>query len=324
MIKSTLFLFTCLIITISQSQTVQSTCVAHDSIKVLYQTDADRLTVKNIFATNSTYKDSIVIQEELSERILNALIAIYNVPNIPERDEVIDDFDLHTQIIPSLKFFFVKADPNEIWIQNIQNDIIPTGNNKIDSLSNVFGLSIDSYNSFGNSEIYHSVTFKSNSNLNLKPLSVLFTTVSGVFSSDLKNDVATGVFDSIGVSLTPNYVELIYSHGWGDCPSGCMYRKFYNFKVYNDCSVEFVGTSQLSVADEKNTEIVSVYPNPVVNDLYIINVNENMNYQIVNLLGDEVSKGQISSSNSINTTELDSGVYFIKIGENKAIKFIKN
>lgn len=122
-----------------------------------------------------------------------------------------------------------------------------------------------------------------------------------MFSSDLKNVLATGVFDSIGVSLTPDYVELIYSHGWGDCPSGCIYRKFYNFKVYNDCSVECTRTFQLSVADEKQHSLISVFPNPATNS---IKINEDSKYEILNVFGNRVKNGIVSIENLIDISEL--------------------
>jgi len=321
MIKTIFFLFISLCISkIGQSQIVQSSCLAHDSIIANYRTDADRLAVINVFEINSTYKDSVIIHEELSTRILNALISVYNVTNIPERDEVIDSFDIKTNVDPSLQFFSVKADSNELWMGNVRNGILPSGNSIVDSLMNAYNLSLDNYYTFGSA---HRVRFKSDANLNVKPLAMKFLNVSGVFTSNITSN---GFMDGndIEVSLYSDYVKLIYAHGYGDCFSGCFYKDFYIFKVYNDCSVEFVGTSQLSLADEKPFSSVSIFPSPVTHSLQISNNNEESEYEIINLLGKIVKNGVVLKQNSIDVSELNSGIYFIKISKNKAIKFIKN
>lgn len=308
---------------IGQSQIVQSSCVAHDSIKVLYQTDADRLAVRNIIATNSSYIDSVIIQVDLSERILNAMLAVYNATGIAERDTVIDEFNIHTYINPSLNLFTVKADSIELWMQNIKNNISPTGNNTVDNLVNTYGLSVNGYYSYGNPS-HHIVNFQSLSNLNIIPLTGLFETVNGVSYSNVSHYPGDG--NDINASLHPNYVELIYKHGYGDCLSGCIFNDFYIFKVYTDCSVEFVSKSNVGIKGNEFLDYtsISIYPNPVNNELYITNASENSNYVIVNLLGVEVKKGRLPSNNSVNTTGLNSGVYFIKIGNSKSIKFIRN
>ncbi len=33
----------------------------------------------------------------------------------------------------------------------------------------------------------------------------------------------------INDSIYSTHVELTYSYGWGDCPSGCMWRRYWKF-----------------------------------------------------------------------------------------------
>ena len=80
--------------------------------------------------------------------------------------------------------------------------------------------------------------------------------------------------NDIEVSLHSNFVKLIYKHGSGDCPSGCIYNDFFIFKVYNNCSVEFVGTSQLSLTDKESYPSISIFPNPVTSSFQISNVSK--------------------------------------------------
>lgn len=72
-----------------------------------------------------------------------------------------------------------------------------------------------------------------------------------------------------------------------------------------------------------NNKIV-VYPNPTMSSITFQTENnlENEKISIVNLSGQVVSKKQISSSNSIDLSELQTGVYLIQF-ENKTINSFK-
>jgi len=42
-------------------------------------------------------------------------------------------------------------------------------------------------------------------------------------------------------SYTSDEITLLYSVGWGDCPSGCYYRHYWEFTIdEEDCAVTFV------------------------------------------------------------------------------------
>jgi len=70
---------------------------------------------------------------------------------------------------------------------------------------------------------------------------------------------------------------------------------------------------------------ISIYPNPVKGDELFVKSNvANLEYTIVNMLGQEVAKG--SSANSINVRELKAGLYLVQFNINdnyETRKFIK-
>ena len=143
------------------TQIVASSCYAPDSIVELYQLDADYLTVTKFYDlsynedespygprpafapnSNSIYVPSfssdsisITIPKHLSDSILKALVAVYNATEIPERDTVIDLFEIHTRRDYSLNRFSV---PDSL----LQNGL-PSGNNILDSLALVYELYIE-------------------------------------------------------------------------------------------------------------------------------------------------------------------------------------
>lgn len=238
--KIVLFLSIFVGVKIVIGQTVFSSCIAPDSIVALYKDDADRLAIKKVFRVGSIYTDSIKIPKLWSDTVMNALIAVYNATTLPARDTVISIYDIHTFPNPVLNNISVFADSNLTWMNQLQNNIIPTGNLSVDSLINDFGLNLSSYLDWWNSFPYHTAVFQSDSNYNIPAMVNRFLTIPGVFYAESSNYYGDG--NDISDSIYSTFVELIYSYGWEDCPSGCINRRFWKFRVYYDCSVEYVGS----------------------------------------------------------------------------------
>ena len=85
-------------------------------------------------------------------------------------------------------------------------------------------------------------------------------------------------------------------------------------------------SSVLGMDESLYNNLVSFSPNPVTNILNV-NVNDNMinqKYSITDILGKLIVEGKLNeNSSSINVEYLSKGVYFLKVADNKAIKFIK-
>lgn len=77
---------------------------------------------------------------------------------------------------------------------------------------------------------------------------------------------------------------------------------------------------------EENSQLYSLYPNPNQGEfnLYSNSKNEHDDFVIVNMMGQVIQEGQLSSGiNSVNIQEVPSGIYFIKISGQETIKLIK-
>ncbi|SMO64809.1 Por secretion system C-terminal sorting domain-containing protein [Saccharicrinis carchari] len=66
-----------------------------------------------------------------------------------------------------------------------------------------------------------------------------------------------------------------------------------------------------------------VYPNPASNYISVSGVKENTIYQIINVLGKEVSNGSVSSDRKIDIRHLTDGIYLIKLKDRGVLRFIK-
>ncbi len=220
------------------AQLVPSSCDAPDSIKTKYQDDADRLTVRRTNRTMTTYKDSVLIFKPWSDTVLNALMAVYNATSLPARDTVVKMYDIHSRY-EDIKGVSVGADSSLNWMHQLKTGNLVTGNDTIDYLISKYHLHI--YDYYGSKyDRYHYVSFISDNNINGSPLIKLFKEVSTVYWAG-PAFVQIGDGNNIQDSVHTDFVELIYSYGYGDCLSGCICRTYWTFYVYPDCSVEYVG-----------------------------------------------------------------------------------
>ncbi|MEO6305145.1 MAG: T9SS type A sorting domain-containing protein [Bacteroidia bacterium] len=313
------------------SQIVVSNCNAPDSIINKYKNDADRLAIKRVFHINSSFKDSAEINKPIRNNYLNALIAVYNATALPARDTIVS-LHIHTSPAPSLNSIAIDADSNAIWMKNLRDNIIPTSNSIVNYLMTKYYLQKQSYYSW-QSNSYSTVIFKSDTSYNMDGLGLKFMTILGVNNAGSDAFALDGnrITDSIG----SNFTSLTYSYGWGDCPSGCGSRRFWNFKVYGDCSVEYTGSNgdALPVSafvgideSELETTKLKIYPNPLNGKLNIMFEDQpsTPSLFITNSLGQAVHVlSELNKSQELDLSFLSSGIYFLFLKENSITKIYK-
>jgi hypothetical protein len=111
--------------------------------------------------------------------------------------------------------------------------IIPTGYYSLDSIIDEYDLSIDYYGTYFNLFFWHVVVFKFPLNYNIPPLARAFETLPDVYFSEPESiggdgaDISEDPFIIIGED---SGINLFYSYGWGDCPSGCTGDRTWWFK----------------------------------------------------------------------------------------------
>jgi uncharacterized protein (TIGR02145 family) len=99
------------------------------------------------------------------------------------------------------------------------------------------------------------------------------------------------------------------------------------FDTRTGISVRWVKSSLLG-NETFNNQLFNIYPNPVKDSLTIdcVNINNiaNQSYNIIDALGKVILKGNLNEGdNSINVEHLSKGIYYLKVANNKASKFIK-
>ncbi|MBW6491630.1 MAG: T9SS type A sorting domain-containing protein [Lentimicrobium sp.] len=296
-------------------QIVPSSCNAPDSVILKYIDDADRLALYKIQRLNLPESDSIQILEIHSDSILNALIAVYNAGTIPESDTITRIYPIHTFPDYDLDVINIAANPNLAWMLQLKNRIIPTGHPEIDSLIATYQLTFRFYYDYPDHIQYDIASLRSPTNLNIAALAELFEEIPDVDYAEENRYMGDGM--NIYESIASDHIQLVYYYGWGDCPSGCTYRRYYKFKVYYDCSVEFCGSynnlySALG-SDEPNSKMVSIFPNPFEDLIRVNGFTEPFKYRIANIAGQIVSFGISDRKEIGNIAHLKPGLYFLSV-----------
>ncbi|WDF45729.1 T9SS type A sorting domain-containing protein [Chryseobacterium sp. KACC 21268] len=138
-------------------------------------------------------------------------------------------------------------------------------------------------------------------------LYVLLASVGKIVKVDLSatnptaTDVVTGIALSRGMAIKDNYLYI---------------SDFIGNKISK------LQLPTLAVNDFSKVNF-QAYPNPVSDFLQISGLTKAENYTIFNISGMQLSKGVINNNQKINTENLKSGLYLIKLENGQTIKFIK-
>lgn len=306
------------------AQIRKSNCNAPDSVRVKYQEDADRMALRRVYSDLSNYTDSATIPSHWSDTILNALMSVYNVDSIPARDTVFKMFNIHTFANPVLNSFYLAADSNLFWMQQIHKNVFPTGIDSFDNLMIKYKLGLLRYYPLPAFD-YHIVVFESKGNFNFEVISNLFDSLQGVLYANRYSVAGDG--NDIKAKMDSTFTDLVFSKGWGDCPSGCIQRRYWKFRAFKDCSVSYLGSygnllSTNSLNRIKNRHI-HISPNPFTTEINVLDVAAGFDYKLVNSLGQVVIKGATDTSKISGLEELKTGVYLLELRSQNAVMYQK-
>lgn len=323
-------LFVLLLFLFTNSQVVQSSCAAKGNVLKLYKNDADRLSIRRVNQLNTADKDSVRINKDISRDYLSALAAVYNATILPAADTVGRLLNIHAYN-PGLNSLVVLADSNLVWMTDLRENIFPTRDYELNQTINRYHLVKVFYSGLLQPSM---VVFKTDTNSNLAPLAKRMKTYLGVKSAE--SEYLYGDGNDITDSITPHYTQLIYSYGWQECPTGCELRRYWKFRIYSDCSVEYLGSygSMLEASlllnvleNEQLFSDVKIYANPIKNKLYVeynSKQPKDLSITVENKKGEIVYiVKKLVSSQELDLILLSSGTYYLKLQDDARQKVFK-
>lgn len=185
--------------------------------------------------SHTNYNNSYIDTNDVNT-ILSAMQKIYEL-NTLEIDTIFNYYSIRVFRTNSLHSLSIRVNPNATEVVHLIKKE-PTGNNTLDNIINTY-----QFNKVDTSLFYTSYSFfialSSNLELNLIPIINTLKTFS-FFQSVEYNAYGIGDGNRITMIRNENEIELDFSFGEGDCPSGCIYRRHWVFKVDKNCNASFI------------------------------------------------------------------------------------
>lgn len=155
----------------------------------------------------------------------------------------------------------------------------------------------------------------------LQPDSVIFYLADFRFTNNIQDYVVKN-WQYVNLTSLGNVDSLVFSLTSSDNTSGYMNTPNY-FCMDNFTTSDAITTSISDIRTNDNS--ISIYPNPVSDELNVRTIIPFTHSEIINQLGEVVIS---SNQNTIKLNELTSGIYFIKTYNNNSLlstkKFVKN
>ncbi|GLB53069.1 hypothetical protein NBRC110019_21090 [Neptunitalea chrysea] len=318
-----------------------SQCTVDPYISTNYINDAKILALREILSnTNDVDYTNPIIPQARYQPYLEGLSVIYtNTANNQVTDSMFNEFAIHIHPV-SLQTatphtINLKVPATTSWLNDFKNTGI-SGDTTLDNLMSTYNFGVESYTDLSgcNCTWFH---IESTEIINVNALVDDFASVTDITYVDTSSDSAlsynyTGINYTISsiwgetseVQITDITVENGIYTFWlygGDCLSGCIISKAYEFQLNSDCTYTPMKTEDYELSS------LEIYPNPTTDYLSIKVANSD---SVENVAIYTANGTLITSKNS--TTFLDvsayaSGVYFVKItapsGASSTKKFIK-
>jgi hypothetical protein len=320
---------------ILQGQPIPASCDPLPELIADYTWDVRNLTLRRMWELNSPDTALVSIPMQWQDTVMGGLAAISNAFLLPERDSVFNLYCVH-DLAPAgifiTKEIMVFVDTSYSWTDAWQNLVTITGDPQVDTLVTKYDLEvIDFYNfSFGNMAL-----LATDSLWNVYALIDSLEMIPGVEYGDPNQLI--GAAGRIIYNKTGNERFYTFWFQWNDCFDGCDNAHAWKFKVYEDCTVEFLGTEDWGVfgilplpapincnllsataENEYRGNDYAVFPNPVEGELVITSRNENYAQLIVyDFTGKRIVQQSFNKTLSVDFSDFRPGIYLLYFSDER-------
>jgi hypothetical protein len=309
---------------------IPSSCTVPSTLQIYYDMDVKSLALQRIVDQNSTYKDSIEIPQDYQDTIWEALASVFNLTNIPERDSVFDNYCIHQHNSTIYHSIFVGVDTNYSWTHQWQALNTITGIADLDTLLAKYGFTISAFSTFGGNY----ATLTTARNINIKPVYDSIATFAGVIYAEAVPVIGDGDRITFTKSGSDRYFD--FTVGYGDCFSGCTSGRVFQFKVYSNCSVDFLGVVSYQspndvlpspvncnitndIESAKRNDDFVIYPNPTKGFVNIsLDHLKNASVNVFNTMGESIFYDVITTQSPKQFRFMlhsPAGIYFVMIND---------
>lgn len=195
-----------------------------------YTDDAKQLYMHEIFnnVNHSNYDNPELDNNEV-DKILKIIQLVYD-SNSVARDSVFDIHKIHARYCYSFNSIMLKVNAELPEIKKLSNNIFPTGNADLDKILSKY--KIDSVKTAYSYPKFNWLTVYTKNEYNVMPIANELDNLSSILIADF-NKGCVGGGNTINLHRNDSMATITFSIGWGDCPAGCIYHKYWEFKVTN-------------------------------------------------------------------------------------------
>ncbi|WP_372752753.1 hypothetical protein [Labilibaculum sp.] len=211
---------------------IQDSRISDSTFQILLD-DAKLLCLNLYLNEESKELRNIEIDESNIAPIISAVQMVF-LDSLLSASYQIRDYQIHTLCPIQLHEGTLQSDSLNphitSWLRNNYS-----GHDLLDDYIYTYNISLDS---LGNNQfLYHSEI-----GINQLALATELKEIS--FILDAKSSFCIGDGSQIEIiDLQNDFIHLIYSYGWDDCPSGCINRHYWEIGVYGSGIVELISES---------------------------------------------------------------------------------
>ena len=122
-----------------------------------------------------------------------------------------------------------------------------------------------------------------------------------------------GSIATIAAIPADGFIFVRWSDGTTDNPK----------EILVDEDIVLAAFFEFTSVDENGIEAISLYPNPANDMIYLEGLEEESEISIYNAIGMKVKTTMLQGDAEINISELPAGLYLVRIGNQRTLKFIK-
>ena len=217
------------------------TATAKDAIPAdlakAYKEDAHRLAARELNSKRRSGDPQVNLPTERVDYFYQLLVQAYRM--MQSEAEIPDLSYIHTRQNPPLREIIVFLEPDCPFADEWKTGRTSTSNLYLNQVMGEHMLKIKSFNEgpIGTMAVLEAPKF-----INTKDLAFIFSNIEGVKSAE-PNSVVGESNDISWTTGGKNGYAIKFSKGWGDCPSGCIYRAYWSFYVGENDELNYMGLS---------------------------------------------------------------------------------
>ena len=340
--KHYITIFSCILAFLFTQAINAQNCSISSNLLDFYDEDIKSMAIEYMWQTQQDTNE-VQIPEVHYNYVAEKISAIFTHENNMVRDSIFDKYCIHDVLdIHQSKQIVVFINPAIEWTTAWMNLNEISGNEIIDQFIQDNQFQIESYVQLPYESSYgsHYVVLSNPTVVNAKGAINWLNQQAGIILATENNSF--GGAGRIAFYEAENQISYIsFTHEWSDCGDGCDNMITWVYEVNANCNANLLDRYEFHVWDtwpdapETNCNItlstpknelnkVTVSPNPFKDWIDVELLTDQANYEIYTLLGQKRKSGLLNFGfNTINTANLEGGLYILKIN-NQIVKLINS